>query len=84
MILTQGHISEVLVTVHTYPKPCPVHKLSLPSWFLIIISRSRIMTLTQGHIAKVNVTVYTWQFFPRPLPFMGPLDRDDTSHNSCP
>ena len=42
------------------------------------------MTLTQGNIAKVKVTVYIWQFFSRPLPFMGPLDGDDTSHNCCP
>ena len=34
--LTQGHISEFMVTVHTYPKPCLGHKLSLPSWTLII------------------------------------------------
>ena len=36
MTLTQDHISEFMVTVHTYPKPCPGHKLSLPSWILII------------------------------------------------
>ena len=48
------------------------------------ISCNRIMTLTQGHIAKVKVIVYTWQFFPRPLPFMVPLDGNDTSHNCCP
>ena len=35
MTLTQGRISEFMVTVHTYPKPCTGHKLSLPSWILI-------------------------------------------------
>ena len=81
MSLTQDHISEVMVTVNTNPKPCPGHKLSKLD--LDNISRNRIMTLKQGHIAKGKVTVYTWQIFSRPLLFIGPLDGGDTSHNCC-
>ena len=34
---TQGHISKVKVTLHTYPKQCPGHNSSLPCLILIII-----------------------------------------------
>ena len=85
MTLTQGHISKVMVTVHTYPKTCPGHKFSLPSWILIIY-HVIISWLWLRDILPRSRSQFTHGnfFFSRPLPFMGPLDGDDTSHNCCP
>ena len=81
MTLSQGHISKVKVTVHTYSK------LFRPSLLTAMFnldnsSHNRIMTLTRDEIANVKVTVYTRQkFVSGPLPSTGNLHQGDTSHN---
>ena len=62
MTLTQGHISNVKVTVQTYQNPCPDHNSSLPCWIWIIFHtivfhdldpRSYLQEKSQGHSAHI-------------------------------
>ena len=83
MDLTQGHISEVKVTVHAYLKPCLGHKSSLPRWILImyhtIVSWPRLRVILPRSRPR-----FTHGIFSIPLPFLCNLDVDDTLHNCCP
>ena len=74
--------------------PCPGYNYSVSSWIWIIFHTivahdpcvchdldPRSYLQGQGHsahILEIRVRV------PRPLPFMGPFDGDDISHNCCP
>ena len=65
--LTQGHISDVKVTEHTYPKirdraitpHCQVGSGKYVTQ-LLSLTQGCVMTLTQGHIYKLKVTVHTY------------------------
>ena len=73
-----------MVTVRTYPKPYPGHKLSLPSWILIIYHSIVSWPLLRDISPRSRSLFTHGNFFFRPYLFMGPLDRDYTSHNCCP
>ena len=89
MTLTQGFISKVKVTVHTYPKSG--HNSSLSSVTLIIFYTivfhdprmchdfdPRSYLRSQGHSAHIPKTV-SW-----PQLLNAKLDLDNISHNFCP
>ena len=59
MTLTQGHISKVKVTVHTYHNAVSGPKLQLSYWFWIILETIVVNDpkgVIQDHISKVKVT----------------------------
>ena len=72
MTLNQGHISEVMVTVQTYPKLCPGHNLSLLSWILIIY-RAIVSWPSLRDISPRSRYQFTHGIFVQTITFHGSL-----------